>query len=340
MDARRRLGVVLASLCVLAASAACSTTSSGTGVDQDPQPTIAAIDDAPGATLPVTVTSSDGREVTITDTSRILPLWGSLTEIAFGLGLSEQVVARDVSSTLEEAQHLPVVTRAHDVSAESVLALRPTVVLASESTGPASALEQIRNVGIPVITFKEPGSIDDIVPRIHDVAAALGVPERGDLLAAQIEQEIATARENVPPGEPLKVAFLYMRGQVGVYLIAGPGSGADSMIKAAGGIDAGTAMGLDNPFTPLTSEALVQAAPDVILMTSTGLESVGGIDGLLGVPGIAQTPAGANRRVITVEDGLLYSFGPRTPVALGLLIKKLYELPAAVADPAATATVE
>ena len=107
-----------------------------------------------------------------------------------------------------------------------------------------------------------------------------------------------------------------MRGQAGVYLIAGPGSGADSMIEAAGGIDAGTAIGLDHPFTPFTSESLVEAAPDVILMTTTGLESVGGIDGLLDIPGIAQTPAGEQRRIVTVEDGLLYSFGPRTPDAL------------------------
>src|SRR5262249_48521966 len=112
--------------------------------------------------------------------------------------------------------------------------------------------------------------------------------------------------------------------QAGVYLIAGPKSGADSMIAAAGGVDAGTAIGLKDPFTPITSEALVKAAPDIILMTTTGLQSVGGIDGLVKIPGIAQTPAGKSRRVVTVEDGLLFSFGPRTAVALRTLISGLY----------------
>ena len=116
-----------------------------------------------------------------------------------------------------------------------------------------------------------------------------------------------------------------MRGQAGVYLLAGPRSGADSMIAAAGGIDAGTAMGLPSPFTPITSEALAEAAPDVILMMSTGLESVGGIDGLVKIPGIAQTPAGKNRRVVTMEDTLLYSFGPRTPDAISQLSKEIYQ---------------
>jgi len=123
------------------------------------------------------------------------------------------------------------------------------------------------------------------------------------------------------------VAFLYLRGQAGVYLLGGRGSGADSMIAAAGATDAGTAIGLDRPFTPITSEALVDAAPDVILMTTTGLESVGGIDGLLQIPGIAETPAGRDRRIVTEEDGLLYSFGPRTPQALTDLIAELYAAP-------------
>jgi iron complex transport system substrate-binding protein len=115
-----------------------------------------------------------------------------------------------------------------------------------------------------------------------------------------------------------------MRGQVGIYLIGGPQSGADSMIRAAGAIDAGTALGLSQPFTAITSESLARAAPDIILMTTTGLESVGGLDGLVKIPGIAQTPAGKQRRVVTVEDGLLYSFGPRTPVALEELIEQIY----------------
>ena len=99
------------------------------------------------------------------------------------------------------------------------------------------------------------------------------------------------------------------------------------MIEAAGGIDAGTAMGLDRPFTPITSEAMVEAAPDVIVMTDSGLESVGGMDGLLGVPGVAQTPAAKRGRVVTIDDGQLYSFGSRTPEALQLLIDGIHGTP-------------
>ena len=52
---------------------------------------------------------------------------------------------------------------------------------------------------------------------------------------------------------------------------------------------------------------------------SKGLESVGGVSGLLKLPGVAQTNAGKNGRVIDVDDSLLLSFGPRTPSLLSAL---------------------
>jgi iron complex transport system substrate-binding protein len=275
--------------------------------------------------LPVTVTSADGRPVVVEDISRIVPLWVNITEVIFELGLGDRVVGRDVATTFEEAAHLPVVTRGHDVSAESVLSLHPTLVLANADTGPPEAIEQIRNVGVPVLVLENPQRVADIEERIHEIAAALGVPTAGDRIAAEARQRITEEQARIPKGgDRPTVAFLYVRGQAGVYLIAGPGSGADSMIDAAGGIDAGTAMGLTRSFTPITSEALVEAAPDAFLLTTTGLESVGGIDGLLEIPGIAQTPAGRDRRIVTVEDGLLYSFGSRTPDALQRMIDQLY----------------
>jgi iron complex transport system substrate-binding protein len=279
--------------------------------------------------LPVTVTSADGRPVTIRDTSRIAPLQGSIAEVVFALGLGDRVMGRDISATFDEAADLPLVTRAHDVSAESVLSLRPTVVLADDETGPPEALDQIRNVGVPVLIVERPTSIGDIGPRIRTVAEALGVPDAGEELAARTDAEIESVRAagGAEEDRPL-VAFLYLRGQAGVYLMGGPGAGTDAMIEAAGGRDAGTELGLGKAFTPLTSEALVTAAPDVLLLTTTGLESVGGIDGLLEISGVAQTPAGAARRVATVEDGLLFGFGTRTPEALRHLAAQLGDVEA------------
>lgn len=333
------LGAALVACVLVLAACGSSTTpgaSSGAGhaptgtgaaaqVAGAPPSVVTAGSTQPTPTLPVTITSADGNPVTITDVSRIVPLWSSISEVAFSLGLGANVVARDIATTFPEAQHLPLVTQSHDVSAEAVLSLSPTVVLAQDDTGPPEALDAIRNAGVPVVVIASPTDIDDIAPRIRTIASALGVPAEGEALIERTEKEIVAVQRTIPQDvTPPKVAFLYMRGSAGVYLIGGPRSGADSMIKAAGATDAGTAMGLTKTFTPITSEGLVQAAPDVILMTTTGLESVGGIDGLVKIPGIAQTPAGQNRRVVTEEDGLLYSFGGRTPLALRGLIDALY----------------
>lgn len=326
--ARRRIPAIaalLATVVVMAALGGCGDTDVTTRGTPDPDRNggdqFVPVSTTPAAeatpVLPVEIDGADGRSVNVTDVDRIIALNGNITELVFALGLGERVVGRDISTTFDEAAELPLVTRAHDVSAESVLSLRPTIVLADTDTGPPEALEQIRNVGVPVVVFDAPTGIDDISDRIRSVAEALGVRNTGVELARTTEAQIEQAADRVDDeGPPSRIAFLYMRGQAGVYLLGGEGSGMDSMIDALGATDAGTELGLDRPFTPITSEALVRAAPDVILMTTTGLESVGGIDGLAAIPGIAQTPAGRDRRVITVEDGLLYSFGTRTPEAI------------------------
>jgi iron complex transport system substrate-binding protein len=276
---------------------------------------VVAIDPAPQPELPVTIVGADGVTSTITDVSRILPLWGSLNEVVFGLGLGERVVGRDVSTTFPGTENLPVVTEGHDVSAESVLSLRPTVVLAQIDTGPPEAIEQIRAAGVPVVVVDNAYGMDEIAERISTLAQALGVPAAGVELAGRVATSIDAAAEasrQLAGGQNPTVAFVYLRGSAGIFLLGGPGSGADSLIDAAAGVDAGTQQGLAQPFTPLTAEAMVSAAPEVLLVTTTGLESVGGIDGLLAMKGIAQTPAAANGRVVVIEDGLLYSFGVRT----------------------------
>lgn len=282
--------------------------------------------EAPAPKLPVTVDSSDGRKVSVRDASRILPLNGGIAEIVFTLGLGDRVVGRDITATFAEAKKLPQVTKAHDVSAESVLSLRPTVVLADTDTGPSEAIDQIRDAGVPVVVLDPATKLSDVSTRTTRVAQALGVPEAGKALNSRIAKDLSAAKAGVPEGSKPKVAFLYMRGSAAVYLMGGKGSGADSLIEAAGAVDAGVEMGLDKPFTPLTSEALIAAKPDVILMMDKGLESVGGIDGLVDIPGIRETPAGADRRVVTLEDGVLLSFGPRTPLVIDILVDRIHRM--------------
>src|SRR5690606_32385525 len=132
--------------------------------------------------------------------SRIVSLWGNVTEVLYALGLGDNLVGRDVTSVVpEEVQELPEVTRGHDVSAEGVLSLNPTLVVGSlDNSGPGGALDHIRNVGIPVVLFEDPNSVDDIAGRIREIARATGVPNRGEKLATSTSEALGVVLRGLP----------------------------------------------------------------------------------------------------------------------------------------------
>ncbi|MFD1813779.1 heme/hemin ABC transporter substrate-binding protein [Rhodococcus gannanensis] len=289
----------------------------------DPTP----IAENPTPALPVTVTGFDGTEVTVTDTSRIVAAdqYGTLTETVYALGLGDRLVGRDTAAKFPAVESVADVTPSgHSMSAEAILALNPSVVLTDTSIGPRTVQDQLRAAGIPVVFFDPTRTLEGVPGQIEAVATALGVPEQGAELAARTSDEIEAAKALAPEdGTPPTIAFLYMRG-TSITMLAGPGSGADSLIEALGAVDAGTASGLTQQFTPITSEAMIAASPDVFLMMTKGLDSIGGLDGLAKIPGIAQTPAGRNQRVVDMADGVLLSFGPRTGEVLQALAVALY----------------
>ncbi|MFJ1746584.1 hemin ABC transporter substrate-binding protein [Streptomyces sp. NPDC088116] len=336
----RLTGALLSVLALTLATTGCGGNGTGSGnggtdaADPERHPAASPADrveplaTVPEPHLPTTVNSADGGKVTVTSADRVVPLTGSLNEIVFTLGLGKRVVARDITATFEQAAKLPVVTRAHDVSAEGVLSLRPTLVLADTTTGPAEAIEQIRDAGIPLVVVEPAKSLDDVGARIDAVAGALGVETAGAELKQRTEQRISRVQQDIPAhasgGPKPRVAFLYLRGSASVYLLGGAGSGASSLLEAAGAVDAGKASGLRKDFTAITSEALAKAAPDAILVMTKGLDSVGGPDGLVKIPGVAETPAGLDRRVVSVDDGVLLNYGPRTDEVLESIVKQLY----------------
>ena len=272
--------------------------------------------------LPTRTTGADGIPVEVTDVSRIIVLNQAIAEIVVSLGLRESIIGRDATTTIASLADVTKVSNGHDISAESVLSLRPTVVIGDTRTGPAEVLEQLRGAGVAVVIAPEVWTLSALPSRVRMIADALGVTTAGEKLVALSEDAVAKALDGVGRYASVpRVAFLYVRGTASVYLLGGSGSGADELIAAAGAVDVGALNGLA-AFTPLTAEAIVQADPDVLLVMTRGLDSVGGVDGLLALPGVSSTRAAAARAVIAVDDDLLLSFGPRT----GALISRLAEL--------------
>jgi len=290
----------------------------------------------PAQELPATVTSRDpggDLEVMVADTSRVLglDLAGSIAASIWGLGLGDTLVGRDTSTTFDGAADLPAVTTGgHTIDAESVLALRPTLIITDGSIGPRDVLTQLRESGVTVVFVDNDPSFEGAVQLARDVAAALGVAAVGDLLAdrirANVDAKIAEIAAIAPADEAgrVRMIFLYLRGGSGIYYLFGEESGSGDLIRALAGVDVAAEIGWTG-MQPMTDEAIIAANPDLILVMTDGIESAGGIDELLQAkPAIALTNAGQNRRFVDMADGDILSFGPRSAAVLDALARAVY----------------
>ena len=253
--------------------------------------------------------------------TRVVSLANGVAEVINSLNGRSILVGRDISSTEDALKDIPIVTSGHQVIAEKVISLNPDLVIIDASTGPKAAIDQIKAAGITVVETPESWTLSDIQTKVRSVGVAIGALPQAEVLIERMNSELQTSKIS----RGTTVAFLYLRGTSSIYLIGGPGSGADSLIDAVGAVDVG-AQNLKHPFNTMTAESLASLNPDVILVMTKGLESVGGIEGLIQLPGVAQTTAGKNKAVIDVDDSLLLSFGPRTPSlvkALGKAIAKV-----------------
>jgi iron complex transport system substrate-binding protein len=271
----------------------------------------------------VVFVGADGVESTITDVSRIVTLSGDLTEVVFGLGLGDAVVATDIT-TVEppDAVALPKVGVGRFLNAEAVLRYEPTLVLADTQTSPPTSIEQIRNAGVPVVVLDVPTTFDALYDKVDQIGAVVGAPDAAASLTTRIAGEVEAALDSAAAVTPSpRVAYLYTRGP-DVMLLFGEGMTTTALIRGAGGIDAGADIGIEGTID-VTPEALVTAQPDVIIVNSEGLAAFGGRDGFLGSPGIAQTPAGMAGRILDYPEGDFLTFGPRVAASLAALIADL-----------------
>ena len=212
------------------------------------------------------------------------------------------------------------------LAAEGILSMDPTLVLVNDDAGPPAVLSQIERAGVSIVKLPSEHTPEVAEGRIRQIGNALGRTAEALRLIAGLRADLKLAEFRVKSaGSRPSVLFIYARGG-GSVNVAGRKTAADSIINLAGGKNA---IRDYDGYKPLTAEGAVGAAPDFILMTSRGLESSGGIDELLKLPGLGLTPAGKARRVIAMDDTLLLSFGPRLGQAVKELCDQLHPAPQA-----------
>ena len=250
---------------------------------------------------------------------RIISVGGAITETIYALEAGENLVGTDTSSIFPEAAtKLPQVGYQRQLSAEGVLSLKPSIVMVLTEDGQPPAIQQLESAGIKVLRINNESTVEGTKNKIRTIAEALNRKEKGEEIIKQLETDLADAEKIVAAKKTKpKVVFIYSRG-AGSAQVGGTGTPAEAMIKMAGGINAITDFA---EYKPLTPEALVAASPEVILLPARALAALGGMDAVLNLPGVAQTPAGKNKKIVTIDDMLLLGFTPR----LGQGIKELCE---------------
>jgi iron complex transport system substrate-binding protein len=244
----------------------------------------------------------------LVDSSRIVSVGAAVTETLFALGVGERVIATDTTSLWPDAaQRLPRVGYQRSLAAEGILSLGPTVVLVTPEAGPPATLTQLEDAGVTVVRMDAKPSVDGIATMIRDIASVVSVDPR-PLLDA-VEVDLAAARAAVATrNERPSVLFVLQPPGTGTVLAAGTNTAADAMLALAGARN--TAAVLEG-YKPLTAEAVVASAPDVIAVLEGTFERVSGRAAFLEAAGLALTPAGRNGRVVEVPSRLL-TLGPET----------------------------
>ncbi|MCB1137173.1 MAG: ABC transporter substrate-binding protein [Leptospiraceae bacterium] len=240
-----------------------------------------------------------------------------MTEALFAVGAGDRVVGSDTSSVYPQAaRNMPKVGYQRKLSAEGILSLKPDIIIGTHEAGPPEVIAQLKASGVPVVLYEDKGGLEGAYGKILFAGKHSGNEDAAQSLVQQMKSHIQGLKR---PDFNAKVLFIYARGP-GMVQVSGKGTPAHDMIELAG---AQNAMNSFQGFRPLTAEALVAANPDIILIPSRALQSMGGESGLLKVPGVALTDAGKNRKLVVMDDLLLLGFSARTHIALEELIQKL-----------------
>lgn len=271
----------------------------------------------------VLVKDSKGQTVSITDNTRAISIGGAITEIIYALGLSDRIVAVDSTSQYpERATSKPNVGYMRQLSAEPILSLEPSLVVAIEDSGPVTALDQLKEAGLSVVIVPDDPTPDGVITKIKLIAKIFNAEDAGKALATRFKADLRKTSQDLSGATSRpRVLFLLSIGAGRPPLAAGRDTAAAGIIKLAGGENAIDAF---KGYKPLSPEAIIAAAPDAILVTHRSMNFLGGIDGVLALPEIQETPAGQSKQILAMDGLLLLGFGPRTGTAARQLARKLH----------------
>jgi len=278
------------------------------------------------ASEPVEIVDAADRTVVVDDTSRVVSIGGSVTEVLYGLGLENSVIAVDTTSLFpaRALEAKPNVGYMRALSPEGILSLQPSLILAEEGSGPPETIEILKEASVPFVLVPSAPDATGVVDKIRFVSKVMGQTKRGKLMSEAVMSDLSAVEDAVATiRHPARVLFVLSLAN-GQIMAAGEDTSAQSIIELAGAENALTGF---TGFKPVNAEAVIEAAPDVIVMMARG-DHAAAAEEVFAHPALARTPAAADKRLVTMDGLYLLGFGPRVAQAAGDLASAIYpELP-------------
>jgi iron complex transport system substrate-binding protein len=263
-------------------------------------------------------------EAAATNPKRIVSLVPAVTETLFALEIGPRVVG--VSTYCDyppDTKTLPKVGSFTEPVAETIVSLKPDLVLTSPSPGNETSVRAIERTGIRVAVIQSEGGLREARSAILDVARAVGAPEAGEALVARIDARLGAVKAAAAPlGRPSAAVVVGREPLV----LAGPGSYLGELLLLAGGANIADALGGRWPRVGM--EFLVASRAEVLVDLSVGMGDAP--DDGNAADAWASLPAVASGRVVRLSDALMLRPGPRLADAAEALFRALHpgaELP-------------
>ena len=253
---------------------------------------------------------------------RIVSVNGAMTEIVFALGAGSQLAGTDTTSLFPDAAlRTPKVGYMRQLSAEGLLSLKPDTVIGTTEAGPGVVMDQLRSAGVNVALVEADHTWAEVQRKVAAVGQATARGAEARALQARLDADWAGVQTTVARQRGRKPRAIFILSHAATPQVAGRQTAADAMLDYAGYVNAFT-QGASRAFAgyrPMTAEALVSAAPEVIVTTTQGIEASGGLEKFWSRPGLALTPAYRQRSLVALDALYLIGFGPRLPQAVAEL---------------------
>lgn len=271
--------------------------------------------------FPITLKDATAKEVTIKEKpEKIVSVIPSNTEIAFALGLGDEIVGVSDNDNYPEEVADKEKVGGMELNIEKIISLKPDLVLAHASgMGSLDAgINQLRDAGITVLVVNDAKNFEDTYDAIGMIAEATGTKKEAKKIVSDMKDKIKAIEEKAASIKDVKKVFMEISPEPEIYA-AGKNTFMDEILKIINAENAITEEG----WPKMDQEAIISANPDVIL-TTYGDYTDDPIGHVLSRKGWEKVGAIKNKQVVDVNPDLVTRPGPRLVEGVEEVAKAVY----------------